>query len=91
MMSVILPQPSRENNLVADGKGHWKRKGGSYLYIHLYYRTVVGTFLKVKGMGVASFPWEIKFIYEQIIIFSFNLPLSSVEAIKMKYNFLLSK
>ena len=29
--------------LVADEKGHCKREGGSYLYIHLYYRSVVST------------------------------------------------
>ena len=36
MVSVILTQPRRRNNLVADEKGHWKREGGSlYIYINI--------------------------------------------------------
>ena len=34
MVSRILTQQVAENNLLADEKGHWKREGGSYLYIH---------------------------------------------------------
>ena len=41
MVSGILTQSSSRNNLLADEKGHWKRWGGSYLYIHLYYRSVI--------------------------------------------------
>ena len=43
MVSVILTQPSSIKQFgsnLANEKGHWKRKGGSYLYIHLYYRSV---------------------------------------------------
>ncbi len=38
---VSLNQHSQvgENNLDEDGKGHWKRKGGSCHDIHLYYRS----------------------------------------------------
>ena len=30
-----------EYNLLVEEKGHWKRGGGSYLYVHLYYRSIV--------------------------------------------------
>ena len=30
-----------ENNLLADEKGHWKSGAGSYLYVQLYYISVV--------------------------------------------------
>ena len=37
-----------ENIFLADEKGPWKRRAGIYLYIHLYYRSVVITLLYLK-------------------------------------------
>ena len=36
----IKPSQVADNNLLADEKGHWKTGRGSYLHIHLYYRSV---------------------------------------------------
>ena len=39
IVSGISTQPVAENNLLADEKDSWKEGSGSYLYIHLYYRS----------------------------------------------------
>ena len=40
IVSGILTQVA-ENNLMADEKVPWNRGAGSYLYKHLYYRSVI--------------------------------------------------
>ena len=36
MVSLILAHQVAENNLEADERGHWKRKGRSCLFIYIY-------------------------------------------------------
>ena len=57
--------------MLADEKGHWKREGGSYLYIHLYYRSVV------RKTGSISSP--VQWVHLEQKTFEFQVALLCAE------------
>ena len=48
IVSGLLEQPGSRIQFASNEKGPWKRGAGSYLYIHLYYRSVDTQNIKCK-------------------------------------------
>ena len=61
IVTGILTEPSSRKQFASRRKIYWKRGGGSYLYIHLYYRYVLKTKVfktKIVERITKSVLWE---------------------------------